>query len=126
MKKCDPRAYAACAYKSDCGPLGEAEYADGSECEQFNEKMVSRPLTNADRIRAMSDEELAKFLFDALSYKTMCAFCVPVKFSSLKCDGRCRNGILKWLQQPAKEGGGDNGSQVQGGYVWDAGGNQAT
>ena len=94
MKKCDPRAYAACAYKSDCGPLGEAQYADGSECEQFNEEMVSRPRTNADTIRAMSDEELGVFL-EGVGYDAM----------------EHRSGWwVNWLQKPAEEGGGDDGA----------------
>lgn len=35
---------------------GEREDIDTSECSDF------RPMTNADRIRSMSDEELADFL----------------------------------------------------------------
>lgn len=43
------------------------------------------PMTNADRIRAMSDEELAEFLID------------------LSDDGNLK--IREWLQQPAEEDG---------------------
>lgn len=57
----------------------------------------------ADRIRAMSDEELMGFLFNEVSCGSICEFCVPVPRKSTKCDGHCRNGILKWLQQPVKE-----------------------
>lgn len=33
------------------------------EClERYNKEMGSKPMTNADRIRAMTDEELAHFL----------------------------------------------------------------
>lgn len=60
-------------------------------------------MTNADRIRSMSDEKLAKFLFDAFAYETMCNFCSPGNRSNSKCDGHCRNGILEWLQQPSEK-----------------------
>ena len=57
--------------------------------------------TNADRIRAMSDEELAEqFVF----MSTICEFCVKRK----NCEEvpgykYCMEGILDWLQQPAEE-----------------------
>ncbi len=52
------------------------------------------PPTNADRIRAMSDNELAKYLCGL----TYCCECEHRN----NCD--CNDGYLKWLQQPAKEG----------------------
>ena len=42
------------------------------------------PMTNADRIRSMSDEELAQFIFELYEQ--------PLE-----------DGYLQWLQQPAKE-----------------------
>ena len=45
------------------------------------------PLTNADRIRAMSDDELAKFLATKLNDDFY----------------GCPDLILQWLQQPAEE-----------------------
>ena len=60
------------------------------------------PLTNADRIRAMSDEELMRFLFNEVSNNTICSFCVPTMRTKCKCDGHCKNGILEWLKQPAE------------------------
>ena len=56
------------------------------------------PKTNADRIRAMSDEELAEFMCHNVSNGTVnCAFCAAEEF--------CRfghNGWLEWLQQEVK------------------------
>ena len=56
-----------------------------------------KALTNADRIRAMSDEELRElFMFD-----TPCEMILK----SGKCLGspcNCRECILIWLQQPAE------------------------
>ena len=50
--------------------------------------MFQHPQTNADRIRAMSDEELAAYLVYHNPYSTE-EFC------------------LKWLRQPVKDGEGD-------------------
>ena len=52
------------------------------------------PMTNADCIRGMSDEELAEFICGS----TYCQDCP-------QC-GECDNngGLLNWLQQPAEEG----------------------
>lgn len=63
--------------------------------------------TNADRIRAMSDEELAKHLVD-IGWD--CHFCAehwrldnePLMRGE-KCDEKCAEHCLKWLQQPAEE-----------------------
>ena len=59
-----------------------------------------KPKTNADRIRAMSDEELADFIdrceMSDIDYsKTFCNLCN----GQYECS-QCR---LEWLKQPAKE-----------------------
>lgn len=47
---------------------------------------------NADRIRAMTDEELARFLrWDV---------CVMVRGDNRACHGDCEDCVLDWLQQP--------------------------
>lgn len=66
--------------------------------------------TNADRIRAMSDEELADLLKGADELDDRIHYCQSLpeceKFFE---DGedipehKCRDCLLKWLQQPAKE-----------------------
>ena len=56
-------------------------------------------MTNAERIRAMSDEELAKWLCQWCTCVE--GYCPGVKmcvFSAGKA-----NGLLKWLQQPAED-----------------------
>ena len=70
------------------------------ECQYFCEK------TNADRIRAMSDEELAKHLHD-ISWD--CHLCVEHKrldneplLHGEKCDEKCAEHCLEWLKQPAE------------------------
>ena len=54
--------------------------------------------TNADRIRAMSDEELAKLLLDGCQ-GSKCDKQPQNEYGSVNCF-ECR---MKWLQQPAKE-----------------------
>ena len=62
--------------------------------------LAPEPQTNADRIRAMSDEELATMLFD---YKECNKNCIMN--SGKHCYEICEEEscILKWLQQPAEE-----------------------
>ena len=62
-------------------------------------EFYNKPITNADRIRAMSDEELADFIdkceMNDIDYaKTFCDLCN----GQYECD-QCR---LDWLQQPAE------------------------
>ena len=98
--KCDPKAFAKCPTRHLCGTPEDATFAPGSDCDKFNQHVLLQPMTNADRIRAMSDEELAKFI------------CARVEnCSAPRCPGAglCvlgdgySNGVKKWLQQPAEE-----------------------
>lgn len=54
--------------------------------------------TNADRIRAMSDEELAKFIGEEGFHCEICS-----KGVNSECDLRCSTYCLEWLKQPAEE-----------------------
>ena len=70
---------------SKCETCARKQYGylcDGCIHDPDN-KDLYEPMTNADRIRAMSDEELAEFLID------------------LADDGNLK--IREWLQQPAEE-----------------------
>lgn len=59
----------------------------------------NKPKTNADRIRAMSDEELAEYLCASLS----CYDC-PARADCGKSAAQdCNEIVLEWLKQPAKE-----------------------
>lgn len=56
------------------------------------------PLTNADKIRNMTDEELAKFFFEPNQ-----EFCRKCKYLGSDCDGLyCKDSMLEWLKQPAE------------------------
>ena len=60
-----------------CNP----DYMEFDDCTGPQKQKV---ITNADRIRSMSDEELAQFIFELYEQ--------PLE-----------DGYLQWLQQPAKE-----------------------
>ena len=64
-----------------------------------------KPVTNADRIRSMSDEELAKHLADIGWDCHLCAAHIRLDNEPFlrgeKCDEKCDEHCLEWLQQPA-------------------------
>lgn len=83
-------------------------YRDGG-CEKFSDSGATsfcvlgpcahQQISNADRIRAMSDEELAKFLCDFRSdFGEGCSGCVAEEY----CYSG-HTGMIDWLNQPAKE-----------------------
>lgn len=82
--------------KVDCHNAGTM--ARIIECSSYE---PGRVLTNADRIRAMSDEELAEWLCRALD----CGFCKSYlqDVSIYSCCENQVKGIFDWLQQPAEE-----------------------
>ena len=64
---------------------------DPSDCNEWPDPV---PVTNADRIRAMSDEEMAKKLGRGLG--------CPVTADCMKMSGDCKACWLDWLQQPVE------------------------
>ena len=77
--------------KSDC------VRADGNYGYTFCDKYTHPPMTNADRIRAMSDEELADMLWKTgRNYRAVCA--EPVVDYNEHYEH-----LIEWLQQPAEE-----------------------
>ena len=77
--------------------IGRKPTANGNKaeekCPHFKDKTIN---TNADRIRAMSDEELCEFL---CKYK----FCDICEEGCDACtySGDCDKRLLDWLKQPA-------------------------
>lgn len=61
------------------------------ECEHF------KNMTNADKIRAMNDEELAEFA----SLYVGCGYCDAGTISG-DCSAHCKENLLKWLQSEAE------------------------
>ena len=130
MIKCDPRAKVRCPFKNPCCGDETAYFLEGSECDEFNQKILAPPPTKADRIRAMSEEELAEFILSIvyarntpwadLFTNTFCkncptTVCAVDGYKSMdlhECDfvdGKCPHGsdVVWWLQQPAKEDSND-------------------
>ena len=99
MMNCDPKAFAKCPTRHLCGTPEDATFANGSECDKFNQQILHQPMTNADRIRAMSDEELIRLLcgghggFDCSTCKIG---------DQRKCDMECEKHCKTWLQQSAE------------------------
>ena len=69
------------------------------------------PLTNAERIRTMNDEELAQNINRLLDGEIAVPYCrgLPECDDDLERDAlipleRCEQCVLHWLQQPAEEG----------------------
>lgn len=54
-------------------------------------------MTNADRIRSMSDEELAEFLLSD-DYYIDCTNCKEPENEYGTCIGRCESEMLRWLK----------------------------
>lgn len=56
------------------------------------------PMTNADRIRAMTDEELAKWIAN----KVDCQYCSVRSEWCSESEASCRTNWLDWLRQEVK------------------------
>lgn len=93
--KCDSKVKSKCSFKNKCCGGQEGIYLEGSECDKFAQKVLAAPPTNADRIRSMSDEELAEMFSNTWD----CTSCLVDD-----CTGQwCKEKLLEWLKQPAKE-----------------------
>lgn len=84
---------------------------DDGVCLEFDEV---KNMTNADRIRAMTDEELADFFFESPEIEfEVCEYCeyfgghtsdTPCKHDMGRCFIPSKNeAFKKWLQQPCEE-----------------------
>lgn len=84
-------------------PVFSHELANIAICEELRNKsredfinLCREPQTNADRIRSMSDEELAEVLFGSC-----------VEHMGLECcyyeEPNCKECILQWLKSEVKE-----------------------
>ena len=104
--KCDSKVKAKCPFKIKCCGDEEGVYLEGSECDKFAQTVLAEPPTNADRIRSMSDEELA----EALAILTKVDVCLnpnamgweDCPFSAF-CSDCIEGSELEWLKQPVKE-----------------------
>lgn len=88
----------------------------------------NKPITNADRIRSMTDAELAKELWRFwIEFETEKIICSDRSCEDVETglDSKCVQCILDWLQQPYKEWGKcdrffiDDGGQCAAPSCWD-------
>lgn len=97
LLKCDPRAFARCPYNATCISADQAEFAENSDCFLFNKKILETPATNADKIRGMSDIELATFLYTATRA------CADNDCGSCSIGQQNCMVMLHWLRKPETE-----------------------
>ena len=64
--------------------------------ERRMKKRQPKKITNADRIRQMTDEELADWITDGHDICDMC------QFSTCRPEFECEKGVLEWLKQEVK------------------------
>lgn len=90
-------------------PCGLRNYMEEDDCKKIDCNTccpLTKPQTNADRIRAMSDEELAqslsKTVVDAMCYMPLGKKTVE-KMPKEMWDDLVKE-YLEWLQQPADKG----------------------
>lgn len=86
---------------SKCRFERESEYGcQCSKCITSSDFTGFVPKTNADRIRSMSDEELAEFLIDHHNYP--CKYCVHC-WKDSENDVGCKGALMRWLKSEVKE-----------------------
>lgn len=78
---------------------------ESKECQGCKHNAVDKytRMTQADRIRSMSDEELADYIFGVSVHEKPCVLCSDdCDFCELT-DEECKNRTLKWLQSEVEE-----------------------
>ena len=80
--------------KGNCGECN-LRWACDIDPNKCNEWPDPAPMTNAQKIRAMSDEELANII--------ECPYGNPYFDEHLPCKDSCHECLLIWLHQPAEE-----------------------
>ena len=93
-------------FSDECGKCVTERLKNGETTDPSHWR--EKPQTNADRIRSMSDEELATHLHDIGWDCHLCAEHGRLDNDPLlrgeKCDEKCVEHCLEWLKQPAEEG----------------------
>ena len=108
-------------YTCGAGTPEEAEtnctYFIRGECTSSFCEYRRKKQTNADHIRAMSDEELARHLHCIGWDCHLCAEHIRLDNEPLmrgkKCDEKCAEHCLEWLQQPAEPQKEDSNAKMQ-------------
>ena len=69
---------------------------------ELAEKLAERSETNADRIRSMTDDELAEML-STVSQHCVVYLSDKINCRHSSCDTGCKNNIKKWLREESEE-----------------------
>lgn len=90
----------------NCGRIIAEEELICLSCGSENEMQTfsTHIITNADRIRAMTDEELAE-LFDNIGEEGACALCQynePYSYICRRKNSECMTGIYEYLKKGAE------------------------
>lgn len=76
---------------------------DKSKCDFYPEvRKKAKPMTNGDRIRAMSDEEFAEFCFKTHGLCELCIRKKDMRNCDMWYDQKCVDEIVAWLKQPVE------------------------
>lgn len=91
---------------------GLAMCDDKEQMMRYIQENAPKPPSRADRIRAMTDEELAKLLYDPDSLSEKYCKNLPECGELLDTEEgipeeKCIGCMLNWLRQPVEEGGCD-------------------
>ncbi|MBE6920194.1 MAG: hypothetical protein E7468_01350 [Ruminococcaceae bacterium] len=77
-------------------------FTDG-KC-RYKKACENKVITRVDQIRAMTDEELARFLLEADEGNLTVDVCDEKYCTPERCPNDCTNAIIKWLQAQVEEG----------------------
>ena len=98
-----------CAYNLWTGFVGKATCeagflkCDEMSCPAYTRRPKKKPQTNADRIRSMTDEELARWV----NFHTDCENCPNRECADpYRTSNSCVNSLLSWLKSPVEVGNG--------------------
>ena len=100
----DKGHYMKCSEQFGCsGECADCEELDKivEKLAEYEDKEERKPQTNADRIRAMSDEELAEYI-DAVAEACYNAGSEDLPLSNSNPLSNAYN-ILEWLKQPVED-----------------------
>lgn len=106
MMKCSAKAFAACPTRHLC--IGDATFTEGSECDKLNRMIEKYPVTNADVIRAMSDDGLTDIFYDAVAgtiESLLEILQIPLTVDEVVNQTGYKKTLKTWLQKQAKEDG---------------------
>ena len=99
--------YMKCSERLACnGNCGDCDSLDEivEKLAEYEDKEEQKPQTNADRIRAMSDEELVEHFMIG----SICHYISKVEgMEWCATHGTCEQCVRDWLRQPVKDGEGD-------------------